>query len=97
MAELVELHPASFWDCPECGKENFIRHFIEEKPQDGNATDIVCQETDDEGHEYVYPIPQAVKCIHCDCMFVTKDYEDNILRDEDDSSEENEPDDDTEV
>ena len=22
---MIELHPAYFWDCPECGRENFVR------------------------------------------------------------------------
>lgn len=22
---MVELHPAFFWDCPDCGRENFCR------------------------------------------------------------------------
>lgn len=59
--EEVELHPAYFFDCPNCGKENFNRIIITET-QRGTGSDEL---------EVIAMVPQTIICGFCEVEFTS--------------------------
>jgi len=74
----VELHTASGYDCPECGRENFVR-MIRPESIDREETivklmeryDISREEAEANEGEWVMQ-PTHVTCAYCDLEFTTK-------------------------
>jgi hypothetical protein len=60
----VELHPASRWDCEECGRENFCRMFPY-RPTDAELAEVMQEDT---GHEWL-TAPKFVTCQYCKAKF----------------------------
>ena len=88
MAEFIELHPASFFDCPNCGAENFIRHVVLDDNGTLDPNMPVTTEMDGDGKEKIYEIPQAVACSQCKAVYPTEDYREVFERDAEDNSSE---------
>lgn len=76
MTERVELRPAYAWDCPECGREHFVRAIVPEMSpeeikelRDGfglepwETGDFLCA-------------PERVTCTHCQIEFETENFND---------------------
>lgn len=63
--EKVELLPAFVWDCPQCGRENFVRGLVPELDEDelAEVRDRLGVEPWEEG----FPLmaPSEVECSHC--------------------------------
>lgn len=72
----IELHAAFFWDCPECGRENFVRGV---KPE-FSASELA--ELRDEHGINPWETgsfllrPNDVKCCHCNEKFAVLYHED---------------------
>lgn len=74
----VELHPASVWDCDDCGRENFVRLMRPESLEDKEATIEAIMEMHDvlrfeaeraaEHGEFVIS-PKTVRCVYCGSTF----------------------------
>lgn len=71
--QTVELHPASVWDCEECGRENFCRLV---RPEFSEADLAELKEDHGvEAHETgeFLTFPETVKCQFCFTEFATED------------------------
>lgn len=75
--ELVELHHAWMWDCPECGRENFCRSIkadltreesIELARELGDIDEF--SEIPDDHELNFYTQPHEVECDNCHCKFM---------------------------
>lgn len=79
MTEVVELHQAFMWDCPACGRENFVRGIVCEEPLSDQLADAreaghITDEAIEAGMEGVYVYaPEDVTCAHCGEKFEAKD------------------------
>lgn len=73
--EIVELHPAYFWDCPECGRENFQRTITRFFP---------CPDCEgDKAHAVPFvTYPETVECHHCGEIYVPTDPNEDYGEDE---------------
>lgn len=61
----VELHNGFFWDCDNCGKENFERAYVPDLPPDViECTKAAHNIPEDDGHLFFY-VPSEVKCRSC--------------------------------
>lgn len=73
---MVELRPAYVWDCPECGRENFMRGLVPEFSDEDR--EALRQEHGitpwDEG-DFVM-MPDRVECKHCSEVFCTEHFKD---------------------
>jgi len=67
----VELRPAYVWDCPECGREVFIRGIVPEmaSEEDEELRDEFGIQPYEEG-DWVM-MPKEVTCSHCKMKFPT--------------------------
>jgi hypothetical protein len=73
---MVVLHPAYFWDCPECGRENFSRGIVPEMSdtdRDELRNDYGVQPWE-EG-DFVM-MPDSVECQYCHAVFATTHFKD---------------------
>lgn len=79
--EIVELHQAFMWDCPECGRENFERAITAELT-DQERIDLLRQmgefidELDENVHGEFVAAPCSVTCRFCDHQFRTNAHPD---------------------
>lgn len=69
---MVEMHPAFFWDCPECGTENFERAISPELSE----SELEALREDHgvnvwESGEFLM-MPLKVTCKRCNKAFVTE-------------------------
>ena len=82
--EIVELHPAHMWDCPECGRENFCRGIVNEMTYEDkkkalaeyyniNEEDLTEEEV--KNGQFV-SAPISVACKFCECEFRSKEQRD---------------------
>ena len=70
--EQVELHQAFMYDCPECGRENFVRA-IHIETSDEEQDDMIrllagiedWEEVPDDLHGMFLVAPSNVTCEHC--------------------------------
>lgn len=72
----VELRPAYCWDCPDCGRENFVRGLVPELSSEDleemrNEHGIEPWDAGD-----FVAMPEIVKCIHCHIQFETEHFND---------------------
>jgi hypothetical protein len=69
MTEKIELIPASMWDCPECGKENFERMIRIEKSHEDmeNMKEAFGIPQEEDGEFLMRPL--HVVCGSCDNEF----------------------------
>lgn len=71
---MVELRPAYSWDCPDCGRENFVRGLVPEF-SDEDLQDL----RDNHGlqpwdtGDFVM-MPQSVQCKHCRSVFSAQNF-----------------------
>lgn len=72
MSELVELHPAFIWDCPECGREQFERGIVAEFSEEDR--DAMMEEQGlNPGLDGDWMLaPDQVTCNACGAVFKTK-------------------------
>ncbi len=77
--EIVELHPAHMWDCPECGRENFCRCVLAVVPNEERESfaekasfdpDMIAMMQGD-----FVTAPDEVTCKFCETTFKTIDQE----------------------
>lgn len=61
--EVVELFNAWMWNCPECGRENFVRATHIEREHLAGVFEV----EEEDLHFLVYP--EMVECSHCDEEF----------------------------
>ena len=61
----VELHPAFFWDCDQCGRQNFERGVTHEGPIDTTLEFTMLDGILVKG-------PSTVTCPHCGASFETE-------------------------
>jgi hypothetical protein len=77
--EIVELMPAFFWICPECGIDNFIRSMVptmNERDEEEFKRQVLDEHGVDlsESHGMFMLVPEKVKCSGCDIEFKTIPY-----------------------
>ena len=70
--EYVELRTAYAWDCPDCGRELFVRAIVPEMGEEElqELKDDFGIQPWEEGEFHL--MPQEVKCPHCDKKFKVK-------------------------
>jgi transcription elongation factor Elf1 len=70
--EKAALHEAYFWDCPECGREQFSR----------TIRVGVTEEEEEDVASYCILMPDTVECRYCGTEFETllphEDYPDDL-------------------
>jgi hypothetical protein len=81
MSEKVELRPAFAWDCPECGREQFINAIVAEFSEEKAAElreEMGIEDEDAEG-DWIFTPPE-VECKYCNKIFDAIPYksEDNF-------------------
>jgi uncharacterized Zn finger protein len=59
-SDVVDVHPAWVFDCPECGVENFARSVVTE-----------LSESDGDEGEYYQTAPDLVECYECGTEYRT--------------------------
>jgi uncharacterized protein with PIN domain len=65
--ETVELHAAWRWDCPECGREGWIRGLHLESEHLTEAQRAALRE-----EEWWVLYPELVRCIYCKSAFMVE-------------------------
>lgn len=65
MRQKVELHPAYRFDCPECGREVFVRGIVPEMSDEDEAELREDYDIEDGDNGRWELIPEAVTCGHC--------------------------------
>lgn len=65
----VELHPAYFWDCPECGTENFERGVLVEMDDEKLTQFKEDNEIDPDEEGCLILSPSLVQCCECGCAY----------------------------
>lgn len=75
MGEKVELHQSFQWDCPACGRENFVRAvtLAPESLDDEDRADIEEQGFDPDEGAFV-TAPAEVTCGGCRRTFTTEEH-----------------------
>lgn len=63
----VELHPAFYWLCDECGGDNYVRLFTPVLDDDELAelTELFDADCPGEVLEGLAVLPGEVECVHC--------------------------------
>ncbi len=72
MTEKIEIHPAHFFDCNQCGVENFVRSVqpvLTAKEQEELRSEHGVQPWEDGRYEAV---PMTVECRNCGAKFETQ-------------------------
>jgi len=73
---MVELHPAFFWDCPECGVENFCRGIVPEFSEEERAELREEHGVNPWEQGSFVMQPEVVTCAECKAAFKAAHYED---------------------
>ena len=79
----VELHPAFFWICDDCGRDNFVRaRTVEPESDEGRELHALVERVLDTADEIAEPLgiepdgiwvtrPEEVMCQYCRAVFTT--------------------------
>lgn len=71
MTASVELHPAYYFDCDSCGREQMVRPIrvaiTDEMRQD--ARDIMDLDVHEQAAAIALVVPERVTCVHCGSEF----------------------------
>ena len=69
ITEIVDVHPAWVWDCPECGIENFARSVVSGMTAEEEEIMRETHDLDDSETGFWQTAPLTVECFDCETEF----------------------------